>query len=115
MRTNSLKASALVAALVSLLSSWRISARAEPAKRVEILDVSYDPARELYEAVDRNVPVLDSGARGSTTTFVERGIGDVLLAWENEAFLAVEQLGKGKSRSVPSGPGGRTRHAPARA
>ena len=44
----------------------------------------------------RNVPVLDSGARGSTTTFVQRGQGDVLLAWENEAFLAVNELGKGK-------------------
>lgn len=43
-----------------------------------------------------NVPVLDSGARGSTTTFAERGIGDVLLAWENEAFLAQKELGKGK-------------------
>jgi sulfate transport system substrate-binding protein len=43
-----------------------------------------------------NVPVLDSGARGATTTFVERGIGDVLLAWENEAFLAEKELGKGK-------------------
>ncbi len=43
-----------------------------------------------------NVPVLDSGARGSTTTFVERGIGDVLLAWENEAFLAVKELGPDK-------------------
>ena len=41
----------------------------------------------------KNVPVLDSGARGSTTTFVQRGIGDVLLAWENEAFLAVNELG----------------------
>ena len=40
-----------------------------------------------------NVPVLDAGARGSTTTFVERGIGDVLLAWENEAFLAINELG----------------------
>ncbi len=46
--------------------------------------------RDLY----RHVLVLDSGARGATTTFVERGIGDVLLAWENEAFLAVEKLGK---------------------
>jgi sulfate transport system substrate-binding protein len=45
--------------------------------------------KELY----KHVPVLDSGARGSTITFVERGIGDVLLAWENEAFLAVQQLG----------------------
>jgi sulfate transport system substrate-binding protein len=44
---------------------------------------------ELY----KHVPVLDSGARGSTITFVERGIGDVLLAWENEAFLAVKELG----------------------
>lgn len=43
-----------------------------------------------------NVPVLDSGARGATTTFAERGIGDVLLAWENEAFLAQKELGKGK-------------------
>ncbi len=42
------------------------------------------------------MPVLDSGARGSTVTFVERGVGDVLLAWENEAFLAVNELGKDK-------------------
>jgi sulfate transport system substrate-binding protein len=48
--------------------------------------------KELY----RHVPVLDSGARGSTVTFVERGIGDVLLAWENEAFLAVKELGPEK-------------------
>ncbi len=47
-----------------------------------------------------NVPVLDSGARGSTTTFVQRGIGDVLLAWENEAFLAVNELGKDKIEIV---------------
>jgi sulfate transport system substrate-binding protein len=44
----------------------------------------------------RNVPVLDTGARGSTTTFAQRGIGDVLLAWENEAFLALEELGPDK-------------------
>jgi len=44
----------------------------------------------------RNVPVLDSGARGSTTTFVERGQGDVLIAWENEALLAANKLGRGK-------------------
>jgi sulfate transport system substrate-binding protein len=44
-------------------------------------------------ALFKNVPVLDSGARGSTTTFVKRGIGDVLLAWENEAFLAIQELG----------------------
>jgi sulfate/thiosulfate transport system substrate-binding protein len=52
-------------------------------------------AKEFVRALFKNVPVLDSGARGATTTFVERGIGDVLLAWENEAFLAVEKLGKG--------------------
>jgi sulfate transport system substrate-binding protein len=46
------------------------------------------------------VPVLDSGARGATTTFVERGMGDVLLAWENEAFLARQELGKGKVEIV---------------
>ena len=48
---------------------------------------------EYLTAVYRNVPVLDSGARGSTTTFVERGIGDVLLAWENEALLADQPIG----------------------
>jgi sulfate transport system substrate-binding protein len=57
-------------------------------------------AKEFVRALFRNVPVLDSGARGSTTTFVGRGIGDVLLAWENEAFLAVEQLGKGQLEIV---------------
>jgi sulfate transport system substrate-binding protein len=48
-------------------------------------------AREYMTRLFRNVPVLDSGARGATTTFVQRGIGDVLLAWENEAFLAVQE------------------------
>ena len=53
-------------------------------------------AKEFVRKIFANVPVLDSGARGSTTTFVERGIGDVLLAWENEAFLAVKELGPDK-------------------
>ncbi|MBV2180249.1 MAG: sulfate ABC transporter substrate-binding protein [Castellaniella sp.] len=53
-------------------------------------------AREFVGKLYRNVPVLDSGARGSTTTFVERGIGDVLLTWENEARLAVRELGPDK-------------------
>ena len=57
-------------------------------------------AREFVAQLYRNVPVLDSGARGATTTFVERGIGDVLLAWENEALLAVKQLGGGKFEIV---------------
>ena len=52
-----------------------------------------DPAA-FVAALYRNVPVLDSGARGATTSFVERGLGDVLLTWENEAFLAVKDLGR---------------------
>lgn len=51
-------------------------------------------AKEFVRAVYNNVPVLDTGARGSTTTFVQRGIGDVLITWENEAFLAVNELGE---------------------
>jgi sulfate transport system substrate-binding protein len=53
-------------------------------------------AREFVAALYKNVPVLDSGARGSTTTFVERGIGDVFISWENEAFLAINELGPEK-------------------
>jgi len=56
-------------------------------------------AREFVTALFKNVPVLDSGARGATTTFVQRGIGDVLLAWENEAYLALEEE-KGKVQIV---------------
>jgi sulfate transport system substrate-binding protein len=52
-------------------------------------------AQDFVARLYRNVPVLDSGARGSTTTFVQRGIGDVLLAWENEAYLARKELGPG--------------------
>jgi sulfate/thiosulfate transport system substrate-binding protein len=57
-------------------------------------------AREFVGKIYKNVPVLDTGARGSTTTFVERGIGDVLLAWENEAFLAQKELGPDKFEIV---------------
>ena len=57
---------------------------------------SASTARDLVGRIYRNVPVLDSGARGSTTTFVQRGIGDVLIAWENEARLAREKLGADK-------------------
>jgi len=53
-------------------------------------------AKDFVTALFKNVPVLDSGARGSTTTFVQRGIGDVLLAWENEAFLSIKELGPDK-------------------
>lgn len=57
---------------------------------------SDETASQFIAQLFQHVPVLDTGARGSTTTFAERGIGDVLLAWENEAWLAVEKLGKDK-------------------
>jgi sulfate transport system substrate-binding protein len=57
-------------------------------------------AKDFVERLFKNVPVLDTGARGSTVTFVERGIGDVLIAWENEALLAVREFGKGKFQLV---------------
>ncbi len=53
-------------------------------------------ARKLVEAIFRNVPVLDSGARGSTTTFAQRAVGDVLISWENEAFLVLQEFGADK-------------------
>lgn len=57
-------------------------------------------AKDFVAKLYKNVPVLDSGARGSTTTFVERGIGDVEIAWENDALLAVNKLGKGRFEIV---------------
>ncbi len=57
-------------------------------------------ARELVTGLYKNVPVLDSGARGSTTTFVQRGIGDVFISWENEAFLVLKEFGKDKYEIV---------------
>ena len=57
-------------------------------------------AKEFVKAIYANVPVLDTGARGSLITFVERGVGDVFLSWENEAFLAVNELGKDKFEIV---------------
>jgi sulfate/thiosulfate-binding protein len=56
--------------------------------------------KEFISAIFKNVPVLDTGARASTTTFTERGIGDVLIAWENEAFLALKELGANKYQIV---------------
>lgn len=61
---------------------------------------SEEAAKDFIKKLYKNVPILDSGARGSTTTFVQRGIGDVLLAWENEAFLAVNELGEGQFEIV---------------
>ena len=57
-------------------------------------------AREFLQKLFKNVPVLDTGARGATTTFVQRGIGDVLIAWENEAILAIKELGRGEFELV---------------
>lgn len=61
---------------------------------------SEDKAREFVGNIYKNVPVLDTGARGSTITFVQRGVGDVLLAWENEAYLALQEFGKDKFEIV---------------
>ena len=61
---------------------------------------SDEAAKDFVGKLYKNVAVLDSGARGSTTTFVEREIGDVFISWENEAFLAVKELGEGKVEIV---------------
>jgi sulfate transport system substrate-binding protein len=61
---------------------------------------THDKAKQFVGDIYKNVPVLDTGARGSTVTFVERGVGDVLLAWENEAFLAQREFGKDKFEIV---------------
>jgi len=73
------------------LSSW--DKLQDPAAADEV-KAANAKAREFVTALFHKVPVLDSGARGATTTFVQRGIGDVFLSWENEAFLAINQLGK---------------------
>jgi sulfate transport system substrate-binding protein len=61
---------------------------------------SEDKARDLVQRLYKNVPVLDTGARGSTVTFIERNVGDVLIAWENEAFLSINEFGKGRFEIV---------------
>src|ERR1700759_5494342 len=61
---------------------------------------SAEKAKQFVADIYKNVPVLDTGARGSTVTFVERGVGDVLLAWENEAYLAQKEFGKDKFEIV---------------
>ena len=71
-------------------------AKVPPAKLAEAQKKARDFVGQLY----RNVPVLDRGARGSTNTFVQRGIGDVLLAWENEAVLSIKELGPDKVEIV---------------
>jgi sulfate/thiosulfate-binding protein len=76
---------------------WNYLAAWEFAKRKYGSD---DKAKEFVAKLFKNVPVLDSGARGSTTTFVQRNVGDVLLAWENEAFLALKEFGKDKFQVI---------------
>ncbi|HMP77132.1 MAG TPA: sulfate ABC transporter substrate-binding protein [Kiritimatiellia bacterium] len=77
---------------------WNYLAAWEFAKRKNGGDEGR--AREFVAALYKNVPVLDSGARGSTTTFVQREIGDVFLSWENEAFLALKEFGADKFEIV---------------
>ncbi|GAO22823.1 sulfate ABC transporter substrate-binding protein [Alicycliphilus sp. B1] len=76
---------------------WNYLAAWEFAKRKYGGDAQ---ARDFVGRLYKNVPVLDTGARGSTITFVQRGVGDVLLAWENEAFLALQEFGKDKFEIV---------------
>jgi len=78
-------------------AQWNYLAAWEYAKRKYGGD---DKAKDFVARLYKNVPVLDSGARGSTTTFVERGVGDVFISWENEAFLAQKELGSGKFEIV---------------
>lgn len=73
-------------------AQWNYLAAWEFGKRHYGEDKAQGFVSDLY----KNVPVLDSGARGSTTTFVERGVGDVLISWENEAFLAIKEYGADK-------------------
>jgi sulfate transport system substrate-binding protein len=70
---------------------WNYLAAWEFARRK--FDGDEAKVRDFIKALFKNVPVLDSGARGSTTTFVQRGIGDVFISWENEAFLALQEFG----------------------
>ncbi len=77
-------------------AQWNYLAAWEYGKR----NVGEARAKEFVADIYKNVPVLDSGARGSTTTFVERGVGDVFISWENEAFLAIKEYGPGKFEMV---------------
>ena len=74
------------------LAAWGYALRKEGSDEVK--------ARDFVTRLYKNAPVLDSGARGATITFVERGIGDVLIAWENEAILGARELGKGQFEIV---------------
>lgn len=77
-------------------AQWNYLAAWEYGKR----NYGEDKAKDFVGSIYKNVPVLDSGARGSTTTFVERGVGDILISWENEAFLALKEYGSDKFEIV---------------
>lgn len=77
-------------------AQWNFLAAWEFGKR----KYGEDKVQEFVSSLYKNVPVLDSGARGSTTTFVERAVGDVLISWENEAFLALKEYGSDKFEIV---------------
>jgi sulfate transport system substrate-binding protein len=90
------------------LAAWGYALKRELGDLAKIQDPktgadvakAQEKAREFVTALYKNVPVLDSGARGSTVTFVQRGEGDVLLSWENEAFLALREFGEDKVEIV---------------
>ena len=82
---------------LELPAAWGCTPRSQPDRKRR-----KSPERLRDAAAGRNVPVLDSGARGATTTFVQRGIGDVLLSWENEAYLALQEHGDKVQIIVPS-------------
>jgi sulfate transport system substrate-binding protein len=75
-------------------------AKLKDPSAAEAVKKAQDKARDFVAKLYQQVPVLDSGARGSTTTFVERGLGDVLISWENDAYLAAERLGQGQFEVV---------------
>lgn len=75
-------------------------AKLKDPQNAEAVAKAQEKAREFVQQLFKRVAVLDSGARGSTMTFVQRGIGDVLLAWENEAFLSINELGPDKFEMV---------------
>ncbi len=76
-----------------------LAALGDPAQ-ADAVTAAQEKAQAFVAELYRHVPVLDSGARGATTTFVQRGIGDVFLSWENDAFLAVNELGEGEFEIV---------------
>ena len=78
-------------------AQWNFLAAWEFSKRKYGSD---DKAKEFVTKLYKNVPVLDSGARGSTTTFVQRGMGDVFISWENEAFLVQKEFGRDKYQII---------------